>query len=78
VIGEPDPSSFEVRAGMAGQVDGQKGGEALAVSDVGLWTLGHLELGSGSTSEADIGIPHSGTALSLRMDVPLKDNSTSS
>jgi len=78
VIGEPDPSSFEVRAGVAGQVDSQKGGEALAVSDVSLWTLGYLQLGSGSASEADIGIPHSGTTLGLRMDVPLKDDSTSS
>lgn len=65
MIGEPDPSSFEVRAGVTGQVDGQKGGKALAVSDVGLWTLGHLELGSGSTSEADIGIPQSSTTLGL-------------
>lgn len=78
VIGKPDPGSFEVRAGMLGQVDGQKGGETLAVSDVGLWALGHLELGSSGTSKADIGIPQPSAALSLWMDVPLKDDGTSS
>jgi hypothetical protein len=65
VVSEPDPSSFEVGIGMAGQVDGQKGGEALTVSDVGHWALGQLELGSSGTSEANIGIPHSSATLGL-------------
>jgi len=65
VVGEPDPSSFEITSGVAGQVDGQKGSEALTVPDVGRWALGQLELGSSGTSEADVGIPHSSAALGL-------------
>ena len=77
VISEPDPSSFKVSIGVAGQVDGQKCGEALTVSDVSRWALRQLELGSSSTSKANIGIPHSSVTLDFRMDVPLKDDSTS-
>ena len=65
VIGEPDPGSFEVRAGVAGQVDGQKCGKTLAVANTGLWALSDLELGSSGTSETNIGIPQSSTALGL-------------
>lgn len=57
VVGEPDPSSFEIGAGMARQVNGQEGSKALRVSDVGGWALGQLEFGSSSTPEADVGIP---------------------
>ena len=63
VVGEPDPSTFEVSGGVAGQVDGQKSSEAVAVSDVGRWALGYLEVSSSSTPKTDIGIPHSGAAL---------------
>lgn len=65
VISEPDPSSFKVGSGFAGQMDGQKGSKALAVSDIGRWALSQLEFGSSGASEADIGIPHAGAALGI-------------
>ena len=65
VISEPDPSSLKVGSRVTGQVDSQKGGEALAISDVGRWALGQLKLGSSSTSKANIGIPHSSAAPGL-------------
>ena len=65
VVGEPDPSSFKVGRGFAGQVDGQKCSKTLAVSDIGCWALRQLEFGSSGPSEADIGIPHAGAALDL-------------
>ena len=40
VVSQPDPSSFEVGIGVMGQVDSQKGREALTVSNVGRWALG--------------------------------------
>lgn len=40
VVCEPYPSSFEVGGGMARQVDGQEGGKALSIADVGGRALG--------------------------------------
>ena len=77
MISKPDPSSFEVGVGVTGQVDGQKRSKALTFSDVVLRALGQLKFGPGSASEADIGIPHSSTTLSFRIDVPLEDDGAS-
>ena len=65
MVGEPNPRSFEISGGVAGQVDGQKGSKTLAVSDNRAWALGQLELGSSGTSEADIRVPQPGAALGL-------------
>ena len=54
VVSEPDPSSLKVGSRVTGQVDSQKSGEALTVSDVSRRALGQLKFGSSSTSKANI------------------------
>lgn len=72
VVRQPQPRALDISIGLRCEVQGHEG--TCTVGDVGARGAVRLQVRSYSTTDADVSVPHTGTTLSGRSDVPFKND----